>query len=131
MKRRGCPRLSRCPEACELSVPWAELGPDAALAVALQASGDSDRARDVLAAIDADEHPFWAGFVHAVLGEREPALRSFSRVEHMGAGPTLVVHHHFPSVWKPLRGDPRYDALVGLAHRSWGMQPAGSTAPTS
>jgi TolB-like protein/class 3 adenylate cyclase len=111
--------------AGRLTVPWAELGPDATLAVALQASGHSDRARDVLAAIDADEHPFWAGFVHAALGEREPALQCFSRVKHMGAGPTLVIHHYFPSVWSSLRGDPRYDALVRVAYRSWGMKPDG------
>jgi TolB-like protein/class 3 adenylate cyclase/Tfp pilus assembly protein PilF len=114
------------PEAGQLTVPWAEFGPDAALAVALQASGDSEGARDILAEIDADEHPFWVGFLHAALGEREPALQRFSRVEHMGAGSTLVVHYHFPSVWKPLRGDPRHDALVDTAYRSWAVATGGS-----
>ena len=111
------------PEAGELTVPWAELGPDAALALALRASGDSDGVRDVLTRIDADEYPFWVGLIHAALGERKPALRAFSRVDHMGAGPTLVVHHLYPSVWKPLRDDPRYDDLVGVAYRSWKLEP--------
>jgi len=117
------------PEAGRLTVPWAELGPDAALAVALAASDDSARARDILAGIDADEHPFWVGFLHAALGEREPALGQFSSVEHMGAGSTLAVHHQFRSVWDPLRGDPLYVALVGVAYRSWGMETRRPTAP--
>jgi tetratricopeptide (TPR) repeat protein len=112
-------------EAGRLTVPWAEFGPDVALAVALRASGDREGARGVLSVIDADQHPFWVGFGHAALGEREPALRAFSRVVHMGAGATLVAHHQFPSVWEPLRGDARHGALVGVAYRSWGFKTAG------
>ena len=110
-------------EADELTVPWAELGPDTGLALALQASGNTDGASEVLAGIDGSEHPFWVALIHAALGERETALRAFSRVDHMGAGPTLVVRYHFRSLWSVLMDDPRYDGLVEVAYRSWNLEP--------
>jgi serine/threonine-protein kinase len=111
--------------ADELTVPWAGRGPDVTLALAHVAAGDSIGARDILAGIDAGEHPFAAGLVRAALGERERAFDDFRRVERMTAWPTLAIHHHYRAVWQSLRDDPRFEDLARVAYRSWGIEPPG------
>ena len=111
------------PAAGELAVPWAGRGPDATLALVLAASGDNEGARAILAEIDAEADPFAAGLVHAALGEIEQAFAAFSRVAEMSAWPSLAIHHHYRTVWQLLRDDPRFQDLLAVAYRSWGIEP--------
>jgi class 3 adenylate cyclase/tetratricopeptide (TPR) repeat protein len=113
--------------AGKLTVPWAGLGPDVTLAIAHVAAGDSAGARAILAGIDTDTYPFAAGLIHAALGERERAFDDFRRVERMSAWPSLAIHHHYRAVWRPLQDDPRFEDLLGVAYRSWGMEPPRRT----
>jgi class 3 adenylate cyclase/TolB-like protein/Flp pilus assembly protein TadD len=110
--------------AGKVTVPWAGLGPDVTLAIAHVAAGDSAGARVILAGIDTDTYPFAAGLIHAALGEPERAFGAFRRVDQMTAWPCLAIHHHYRAVWRPLRDDPRFEDLLEVAYRSWGMEPA-------
>ena len=111
------------PVAGELTVPWAGLGPDVTLALAQVGGGDCDAARGILAGIDAVAFPFAAGLVHAALGEIEQAFEAFRRVNEMSAWPSLAIHHHYRTVWQPVRDDPRFENLLEVAYRSWRMEP--------
>lgn len=111
--------------AGELTVPWAEHGPDVALALTLVAMGASDEARAILDTIERTRHPFATGLILLGLGEREPALAQFARVEGTSAWTNLAVHHHFRDVWSTITGTEQHRALVHEVHRSWNVAPPG------
>jgi DNA-binding SARP family transcriptional activator/TolB-like protein/Flp pilus assembly protein TadD len=117
--------LGRPEEAVEvlqgLSVPWAGSGPLAALALAYGASGATDRAGNIAAELEDAGEVFSAGLVRAGLGERERAFQLFGQVSDWGYWPALAVHHYYPQVWEPLRGDARYQRIVEQVRRSWGL----------
>ena len=118
--------LGRPGEAVEVlrdrSVPWAESGPLAALALAHIAAGHADPAREVLARLEASGEAFSTGLVRAALGQVEEAFAAFQRESGWGYWPTLALHHYYPEAWHPLRNDPRYVQLVQALRRSWGME---------
>lgn len=106
-------------EAGELTVPWAGMGPDAALAVALAVDGDRDGAREVQASIDADAYPVEAGLVELALGHLEAAHDHFGRVVSVGYGGTMLRYLHFRDVWSRLGDDPGLADLDARIARSW------------
>lgn len=116
--------------AGELGVSWASMMPDAALALAHIGTGNQGAAREILATIDLEAHPFEAAMVQAGLGDVEAAYQLFGRVEHTPYGPALAFHYHFRDIWKELRLDPRYLDISSLVYRSWKMEPPeGDAAP--
>ncbi len=107
----------------ELLVPWAQMGPDATLAAALSAAGDTQRAQDILAAIDPSTHPFAHGLVLAALGETGRALAVFAGIDDVDEWPSLTLHHWHRTIWEPLAADPRYHHLRDVTYRSWRATP--------
>ncbi len=110
-----------------LSVPWADVGPRATLALTYAATADHEAARAMLTEFEEAGHSFAAGLVHAALGDDEAAFDAFRRVERWGDyWPTLAVRHYYRDVRSALRGDPRYEELRRNVDRSWGLTPDGS-----
>ncbi len=109
--------------AGEPSTPWAGMAPDAALALALIASGRTDAARDVLATIERDRYPVEAGLVHLGLGDRADARELFDGGTPLGYGACLLIHHHFRETWAVLRDDALRGRLIRRAARSWNTEP--------
>ncbi|MGI9190021.1 MAG: adenylate/guanylate cyclase domain-containing protein [Longimicrobiaceae bacterium] len=107
----------------DLVEPWAGAGPLATLALARAASGDVAGARERIGELEAAGDPFAVGLVLAALGETNAAFDAFRAAEPVAAWPALAVHHYYGEVWAPLRSDPRYDQLVQMVERSWGVQP--------
>ncbi len=107
-----------------LSVPWTGSGPQATLALARVAAGDSSGARTLLTEISRAGDPFAAGLVHAALGELDLAFSAFREARTLGDWPTLAVRYLYPDVWRRVDDDPRYDELVATADRSWGLTAA-------
>jgi TolB-like protein/Flp pilus assembly protein TadD len=109
--------------ANELTTPWAGMAPDAALAIALVATGDDAAARATLQTIDAGAYPVEAGLVHAALGDRATAYVLFERPIPAGFGAAMLFHHHFRDVWKTLDDQSRLDRLAASIARSWHADP--------
>lgn len=115
----------------DLSVSWAGLGAQNALALAYAAGGKNDQARSLLAQLaEANEHAS-VGAIHAALGEKEEAFEAFEREKHWNYWPTLFIRYLFPDVLGPLRNDPRYDNTLRKVDRSWGIGPEGIQFDTS
>lgn len=110
-------------EAGELAVSWADMAPDAGLAIAHLRRGDEAAARRVLDSIVPDDYPFEAGIVLAGLGEVDEAFDRFFQTEEVTYGPTLAFHHHYKDVWAGISKDPRYEELRALVYRSWNTEP--------
>lgn len=109
--------------AAQLTVPWAGMAPDAALALAQVAAGDLEGARATLASIDADAHPVEAGLVHAGLGDMTAAYERFAGKAHVGYGGAMLYHLHFRDVWARLDDQARLDDLARHIARSWKAEP--------
>jgi tetratricopeptide (TPR) repeat protein len=112
--------------AGELTTPWAGMAPDAALAIALVATGDQAAARATLQTIDAGAYPVEAGLVHAALGDTASAYELFTRPTPAGYGAAMLFHHHFRDIWARLDDESRLVALRDHVAWSWN---AGPQAP--
>lgn len=102
---------------------------DAMLALADAAEGDTGAARRRLAGI---EHGFWAGLVHAALGDLDAAFAFFDQdAEDAPRGPWYVTawRYYFPDVLGPVRGDPRFAALMRDVRARWGIEPDEDLSP--
>jgi hypothetical protein len=99
------------------------MAPDAALAIALVATGDDAAARATLQTIDAGAYPVEAGLVHAAMGDRATAYELFERPIPAGFGAAMLFHHHFRDVWKTLDDQSRLDRLAASIARSWHADP--------
>jgi DNA-binding SARP family transcriptional activator/TolB-like protein/Flp pilus assembly protein TadD len=104
-----------------LTVSWAGAGPAATLALSEIAMGDSATARQTLAGIDQDVHPFSAALVRTALPEARQTVEAFTRIREWTYWPTLAVHYFFPAVLNPLRRDGCYEGLLQQVDRSWGL----------
>ena len=107
----------------ELGVPWADMAPDATLALAHVASGDEGKAREVLATIDPEAYPFEFGMVLAGLGDADGAFSHLLRTTQVTYGPTLAFHHHLRDVWARIDEDPRFGDVRNLIYASWNTEP--------
>lgn len=106
----GLFHLERYAEAGELlrglSVPWAGRAPEATLALVRAATGDHDRAREMLAEFEADGEVFAAGLIHVALGRVDEGWAAFRRVERWPYWETLAAHHYYPRVLARCAGIP-------------------------
>lgn len=105
-----------------LHVPWAGMGAEATLALALIAVGDESGARQVLADLERSPDSFAIGLVHAALRQTDAAYEAFERVEFFDAFPAIAVHFLFPGIVGRLRRDPRWKQVERAARRDWGME---------
>jgi len=120
-------RFDKAVELLEgLEVEWAGAGPLAALALAEAARGNTDRAGEVLEAIETAGGPFEAGLVHAALGDAGRAFECFGQIRQWGQWPALVLHHYYPEVLGPLRADKRFGPLLTALRAFYGLEPDGS-----
>ena len=105
-----------------LTTPWAGMSPDAALAVALVATGDTAGAAAVLDTIDVTTYPVEAGLVHLALGDVETAFDDFGRgAAPIGYGGAMLRHLHFRDIWAGLGDDPRLGELDARIAQSWNV----------
>lgn len=109
-----------------LTVPWAGQAPDAALAIAQAASGDSSAALATLRTIDTAAYPVEAGLVHAAVGDTKSAFGLFASRIPAGYGAAMLFHLHFRDVWAKL-DNPRLAALARHIAGSWNAEPRDRT----
>jgi DNA-binding SARP family transcriptional activator/Tfp pilus assembly protein PilF len=109
--------------AGELTVPWAGMAPDAALAIAQTASGERAAALATLGTIDSAAHPVAAGLVHAALGDSTTAHELFARPTPAGYGAAMLFHLHFRNVWTRLEDGARLVDLARHIAHSWKAEP--------
>ncbi len=107
-----------------LALPWAGSGPQATIALAKVASGDTAAAEAILARLGEQDQFFSAGLVYAALGQQHEAFAALEQVEYWDYWPTLAMHHFFPEVLAGLQGDRRFDVLKARLDRFWGFVPA-------
>ncbi|MGI9190020.1 MAG: adenylate/guanylate cyclase domain-containing protein [Longimicrobiaceae bacterium] len=105
----------------QLDEVWAGAGPMATYALAQLASGREMEARRQIDRLEGTRDFFALGLVYAALGDLEDAFAAFQRVDRVWYWPALAVHHYYGEVWAPLRSDPRYDELLEMVKRSWGV----------
>lgn len=100
----------------------------AALAVARQASGEEDRARELLGRLEEDRDSpgaaFSIGLVRASLGDEDGAFRSFREVREWDDFAVDHARHFFPDVLGPMRETPRWRRLLRRIDRDWGWEGA-------
>ncbi|HET8818700.1 MAG TPA: tetratricopeptide repeat protein, partial [Xanthomonadaceae bacterium] len=110
-----------------LGVEWAGSGPQATLALACIGSGDVGRARELQAALAANDEHFSVGLVHAALGDTPAAFEAFGQVEDWGAyWPTLAMHQYFRDVVAGLGDGAGLRGVFANIHRAWGLEADGS-----
>lgn len=112
----------------QLTVPWAGMAPDAALAITQVALGDAAAATATSATIDPTTHPVEAGLVAAALGDIDRAHEHFAAPSPVGYGGAMLRHHHFRDVWGRLGEDPRLHDLDRHIARSWSARPRRTSA---
>ena len=95
---------------------------NALLAIVRAALGDSDGARGLSSAIDAQGDPFSAGLLHAALGEQREALDAFERVRDWGQLSIEHLRYFFPEVLGPLRNSAQFQEFLRRADQSWGVR---------
>jgi TolB-like protein len=103
-----------------LVVPWAGSGPKVTLALSHLALHEGSRAREMLAEFSRQEDRFAVGLLRAALGEQDGAFESLMEETDWDYWPVFAVHHFYPRVLGPLRGDPRFGRVREKAKRSWG-----------
>jgi hypothetical protein len=91
----------------------------ATLALTHAATGDDAGARTLLAHFEEAGDHFAAGLLHAALGQREDAFAAFQKIDAWTYWPIFSVRYFYPDVWRPLRDDARFQALLDAADRSW------------
>jgi len=100
------------------------------LAAVIAAQGDTAGAREQLNWIRTKEtEPFWVGFVHAVVGEKNEAFKVWEGMDMEAWGRIPAPHHLRYGVLLDLtrlREDSRYRKLIQKANRAWGLNPDGS-----
>lgn len=97
------------------------------LALTDAADGDSVRAREILDELEAAPGDrLWAGLVRAGLGDPDGALEAFDRIGACSVREIRSLRYLFPEALGPVRGDPRYEALLGDVNRHLGLEPDGS-----
>lgn len=109
--------------AGEPQVSWADMAPDAGLALAHLGLGDEESAREILATIPAELYPFEAGMVLAGLHEIDETFSLLLRTDQVTYGPTLAFHHHYRDVWARISRDPRFHEVRSLVYGSWKAEP--------
>lgn len=95
----------------------------AALAANRAAAGDVSGAREELVRLEEAADPFSLGLARAAVGEVDGAFEAFGRVREWGSFETEHLRYFFPTALGPLRGDPRYEALIREVNRHWGVDP--------
>ena len=123
-------RLGRLDEAESMlqsnSLSRGYYSPDKFRALIHVASGDTARARRVLARLRKTDDLYSAGVVHASLGEVDAAFRAFQKVRTWDIGRTIEVREAAVGL-VPLQDDPRYNDLIQEINVYWGLNPDGST----
>lgn len=113
----------------ELHVSWAGNGAEVTAALVACRAGDSEAGHRFLAEYEAAGDHCAVGLLFAALGDDESALDSLARIRDWSYWETLSIHHYYPRILDPLRGDPRYRAIIARANQAWGLEPDAS-APT-
>lgn len=101
---------------------------EAYLAAVETALGDTVRARELLAEIEADDpRPIVMAYAHAAFGDADATLSAFERVEDwISFSPGTLRYATFPEGMALIRDDPRYEELLREVNEFWGLNPDGS-----
>jgi TolB-like protein/Flp pilus assembly protein TadD len=108
-----------------VDVAWAPAAAAATRALADLALGDTAAARATLSEIDGAAHPFSHALVRSALGDTAGAMEAIAAIERWEYWPTFALRYFFPEILGPLRGDPRYAALLERVDRGWSEGGAG------
>ena len=114
-----------------LTTPWAGQAPDAALAAAQVATGDTEGARATLQMIDIRTYPIQAGLVHAALGDPTSAYEMFGSPTPAGYGAAMLFHHHFRNIWAQVEDESQLVELARHVAQSWNAKPHAPRRPSA
>jgi len=108
-----------------LTVEWAGLGAQSALALAEAARGNKQRAESLLDLIDSGDDPFCSALVRAALDRHDEALDAMALIGRWGQWPALVLHHYYGDVLAPLRASSRFRGVMTSLRQYYGLPSHG------
>ncbi len=90
---------------------------------------DTATARDQLTELRKERALFEEGLVRAALGATDSAFAAWRKIEDWSGfaiWDNQRLRYSYDDILDPLRGDPRYEELVGRINRQYGLNPDGS-----
>jgi len=108
-----------------LTVEWAGLGAQSALALAEVRRGNPNRARGLLGEIDSGNDPFCGALVRAALGRHDQALEAMASIRCWGQWPALVLHHYYGEELAVLRASPCFGSVMAALRQYYGLPADG------
>jgi len=105
-----------------LTVTWANSGPQFSLALAYISMQENKAAREIQDQLKRKHEDFGVAMIHAGFGENDECLKILSNMQKWDYWSVLSIHHFYPQVLAPLHADRRFEKVEQMVYLSYGVK---------
>lgn len=102
-------------------VPWASAGPLFTLALAYIGLEENNLAREIQNQLLQEQEYCGVAMIHAGFKETEESLQILSSIKEWDYWSVLSLHHFYPKIMAPLKGDKRFEKIKQMVMSSFGI----------